>query len=568
MIKDFDKDAFKREIEKCTKEDYEVGLCKDANLVQRECKVLDVILGNCGCKEVGKKAYCCDVQGNCNYGVIKDTVEVPGKTKTFCVDTETQNVREEKDIREAKVKTKEETDKSSYSWTYVMSLAKMLDRTISNEYDFEEYYEYSLENYKKYIDKKENYSNMTVEQYRASELENAKADTIVTEDIDYRDEKTKIDDKNGSWNKGNLISSWSEVPKNSTIVSGTVTKKTVKVEENVLKQGKEYIDTYVWSNTLKFKNSNSGIYNIESVKEISGDDFRSSDVKYYGLLYDDKEINLIDIMNSDNTIFEQYTESENVSNNVGIDKNKLEISYNVLKKDLKNIAEEYPLSGLMYGNSLNIREGMNLSNIVAAEGTNGTLLALALSYKGNSLADMMTIDDCNIFWKADWCAMFVSYCMRKLEKNTGITIPIPNYFSCTSQCWANYHDKIGFFDVQEWVDANPTAQYVNSNPANIAPLSAIQPGDIVLFSWKGDKDPGNRDHTAIVQSVEKDESGKVTSITTVDGNWGSDGRGFNYSKVSIVEHVGFNTGYYDLGSIASFISISTVKSAFEKGNTW
>lgn len=84
----------------------------------------------------------------------------------------------------------------------------------------------------------------------------------------------------------------------------------------------------------------------------------------------------------------------------------------------------------------------------------------------------------------------------------------------------------------------------------IAPISNIQPGDIVLFSWKGDENPGNRDHTAIVKSVEKDDEGNVTSITTIDGNWNSGGRGFNYSKVSIVEHVGFNTGYSDLGSIA------------------
>jgi len=49
----------------------------------------------------------------------------------------------------------------------------------------------------------------------------------------------------------------------------------------------------------------------------------------------------------------------------------------------------------------------------------------------------------------------------------------------------------------------------------IAPISNIQPGDIVLFSWKGDENPGNRDHTAIVKSVEKDDEGKLQATFKV-----------------------------------------------------
>lgn len=546
----------------CDDKDYAKGLCIYHQGVTK-CSDTDVKNNHCNCSRVGENVLCAGQGGKASWGIIAKDVK---EKTTYCVDTEKQDVKEEKDVREAVVSNEDETDTLTYSWTYVISLAKTLDRVISNEYTFEEYFEYSLENFLKFINKKDDYKSMTAEQYQESEKTNSKADAMTTESKDYNTDDTTTDDSNFDWNKSKVVEDWSSVPSDAgTVVQKSDKSQVVRTVTNIKKVGKEYLDSYEWSDTLKFSKTNSGVYNLDSVKDIAGDDLTAEDTKYYNYLYIDKELNIIDIMNSDSNIFKNY-EYYAKSSNIGTDKQRLDISYNVLKKDISDLAESYPLSGLMYGNSLNIIEGLNLGAVVAAGSENDGLLSLALSYEGNNLSDMMAIDNMNIFWKDHWCAMFVSFCMRKLEKDTGIVIPIPNYFACTSGCWGKYHEKPGFYDVQEWVDANPSVTNKNTNPANIAPLASIQPGDIILFSWVGDSTPGNRDHTAIVKSVEKDASGNVTKIETIDGNWG--GSTFNSSKVKTVAHTGFNTNYWDLRSIASFISVSTVMAEYEKGNTW
>lgn len=486
---------------------------------------------------------------------------------TYCTDSKTEVSVEEKNIREALVNNKEDTDFLSYKWTYVISMAKMFDKVISNSYNFEAYYNYPLDNYNSFINKTGTYASMTVEEFREAEKTNSKADSFATSEEDYNNTETSTILDTAAWTEENVVES---IPDEAVKLEGTESVEVVKEIVKVTKKGKEYTDEYSWSDTLKFDESKSGKYNLDSVKDVTGDDLTADDKEYYDGIVDEQELNLVDLMNSDNEIYEGYLDSEyrnEDTTNIGISKSELDISYNVLKKDLTELTEKYPISGLMYGNSLDILEGLNLASIVAAGSINEAILNLALSFEGNYLADMMAVDDIGIFWKDEWCAMFVSYCLRKVEKETGITIPIPNYYSCTTGCWSKYHEKPGFYDVQEWVEANPTAEYRNTNPANIAPLASIQPGDIVLFNWVNGG-AGNRDHTAIVKSVEKDESGNVIGITTVDGNIGGNGRGFSYSKVTVWEHTKSQKTSYDLRSIASFISVSTVLDEAEKGNIW
>lgn len=537
--------------ESCVETDYDNELCKDYVM-----KVDEI-----SCKD--------NWSAGCTYGVLKQdiTSTMSGKKK-YCTDTINTTTSEEKDVREAKLKNTSETDTKSYSWNYLITTAKMFDRVISNKYKFEPYYQYSLDNYNKFINKKDEYANMTVEEYRESEKANSHADDFTIEELDYEAiEKNDKAEVSENWNSYCVVEN---IPSNATL-TGELTTKTVKASEEIIKQGKEYIDKYNWSDNLKFEETTSGIYNVESVKDVTGDDLSSSDVTYYEDLYADKDINIIDLMNSSEDIYKNYmsVEEQSVSTtNIGIRKHALDISYNVLKKDLKELAEKHPLSGLMYGNSLDILEGLNLGMVSSASGVNDAMVMVADSHLGYNLDQMLALNHKGTFFRNHWCAMFVSYCMRTVEEKTGINIPIPNYTGCTT-FWRLYNSKPGFFDVQEWVDANQGSECVQSDPTHIAPLSSIQPGDIILYCWTS---AGDRDHTAIVKTVEKDDSGNVTKIVTIDGNWGGSGLGepsYNYSKVKYAEHVaGGGSSYTSLSSIASFVSVSTVLAEAEKGNIW
>ncbi len=557
--------------EACTKEDYEAGLCKDSRMsITTKVPCNDKIGGNkiCNVDDLGnsfiyKTTNCKDTWiAGCSYGTKKATTEV-----TYCTDDETTAIPTVvQGVRETKNPV---NDVKTYNWTYVTSTAKMLDKVISNSYNFEAYYNYSTENYNNFINKTGDYGTKTIEEYREAEKTNSKSDELTQVDVDYNETEKTETASNASWKSSTdkyVVASFSSIPAGGTFKSGSTQTKKINTVVEITKTGKEYTDTYSWSDNLNFSESKSGIYNIDSVKDITGDDFSETDEIYYKALYEDKDINLIDLMNSDDTIYKDYIggdASSSSTNNIGIRKSALSISYNVLRTDLQELAEQYPLSGLMYGNSLGILEGLNLGAVVAAGGINEALITLAMSHLGDNLDHMMSINNHGTFFRNHWCAMFVSYCLREIEHQTGQKIPIPNYAACTT-FWNQNNAKPGFFDVKEWVEQGISGRLcVQSDPTHIAPLSSIQPGDIILFSYDSE---GRRNHTSIVKTVEKDEAGNVTSITTIDGNWGTSNGGFNGSKVQEVVHTA--SSYVSLKKIASFVSISTVLAEAERGNLW
>jgi len=553
----------------CNKDDYDKGLCEDSVMnVTIPCTDADIDTGVCYIEDESgnypTKTVSCNDEWykGCSYGVLKqDVTETVTTDKKYCIDTVSTDSHEQKDVRES-INTK--TDTITYSWNYVISSAKMLDKVISYQYNFQPFYQYSLTNYNNFIAKKGEYSNMTVADFRELEQNKSKAIEFTVNEQEYNDAEVKEDVKNAGWNKSYVIN---KIPEGAVKVEGTTESKQVVKTVEIVKEGKKYTDTYNWSDTLNFAGTKSGIYNVDSVKDVTGDDLTSDDYSYYNSIYAYKELNLIDLMNSNNELYENYVEVEDRSsqtNNIGIRRDALDISYNVLENSLRTLAQTYPITGLMYGSSFNILEGLNLGAVVAAGTVNDAIVVTADAHLGYDLNQMLSLNTYGTFFRNHWCAMFVSYCMRTVEDKTGVTIPIPNYTGC-STFWRNNHTKPGFYDVQEWVEVNPNASLKNTDPANIAPMAAIQPGDIILYSWDSN---GIRNHTAIVKSVEKDSNGNVISITTIDGNWEGNGD-YNKSKVKYAKHTaGGGSSYTNLSSIASFVSVSTVLAEAEQGNIW
>ena len=556
--------------EACTAEDYANGLCKDSKMtITRNCTRREYNSGSFGCSDVrGIKTYtinCTDrwLTG-CSYGVIKQDITKDKIIKqTLCTDVVTESIDNENDIRESKNAKK--TDVITYRWNYVISLAKLFDRVISSEYEFQPYYNYSLDNYNRFINKTGSYSSMTVDEFKESESNNSRTDNFTHDSKDYYDRTEKNVINNTNWNKDNVVAT---IPAGAKKVANSDSSAIVLQKQTIVKDGEEYTDTYEWNDRLNFKESKSGIYNMDSVKDVTGDDLSSDDATYYNNLYLGQEINLVDLMNSDKDIYSKYMSAYEISNdttNIGIRKSALGVSYNVLEKDLTELSETYPISGLMYGSSLGIESvgfsmlsGLNLAGITAAGGLNEAIVNYASQFQGKNLDYMMSIDDTGVFFRNHWCAMFVSYNLRKIEKETGIKIPIPSFTGC-STFWRNYKDKPGFYDVIE-----SSAITKNTDPTHLVSIEGIQPGDIVLFNWDGS---AIRHHTAIVKEVQRDASGKVTNVITIDGNW--EGTSYNNSRVLFCDHkVGSRSIYSSLSSIASYISVSTVMSEAEKGNTW
>lgn len=220
-----------------------------------------------------------------------------------------------------------------------------------------------------------------------------------------------------------------------------------------------------------------------------------------------------------------------------------EIQYN---EDDVAIADE--VINAYYSQEYGLVGGASVSDFVAAGDTNESVVNFAAQFNGKKLAYMMDIDDTNTFWANEWCAMFVSYCMKKAS------VPVTSFAGC-SVFWNQCKSKPGFYDIS----GSKNGGYITSDPNHIATYKQIQPGDILLFRWDGATTP--RSHTGICKSVEKDASGNVTSITVIEGNTGSGG--YNNTKVSIIT---YNTA--SMKNIVSFVSISKVIAENERGNSW
>ncbi|MCQ2451693.1 MAG: CHAP domain-containing protein, partial [Oscillospiraceae bacterium] len=99
----------------------------------------------------------------------------------------------------------------------------------------------------------------------------------------------------------------------------------------------------------------------------------------------------------------------------------------------------------------------------------------------------------------DWCAMFASFCLHYAEVPSVPTEETPVYVPAAAGCeaWVEQLDELGCY-----ASARDTIP---------------EPGDIVFFDF--DSDP-TADHVGLVYGLITDEeSGRVTALKTIEGNW-------------------------------------------------
>lgn len=533
----------------CSKAEHDDGLCEDVTEIKNNL--------------TGKMEKCSDLPQEvydrtaCNYGVIKAQTSV--STKVYCVDkVDISSPTDEFDIRE---EVKKPVEKVPYSWTYVVSSAKVFDSALYNKYTFTPYYSYD---YKAKLNaflkadgtatRAAGYDEL-VTKFSDGEKENAKTDSYKHEKKAYEavEEKTT-----GSTEKNNSSYTYVDNFPTGLIYKSTVSKKVIQTTKTIKKVGQEYTDYYEWNDKLdyQFDDSKKGIYNTNSVKDITGDDLSQSDSEYYSEIYKDQEINLIDLLNSNQEIYKNFlssTDQNTQTTNIGIRRNFLDISYNVLRKDLSNV---YAKGSLLYGTSLGITGASLLSGAMIVAGQeSASIVSLAESFadKGIGLSYFLNNNKNGIFTSSHWCAMFVSYCVRTVEEQTGTPIPMKTFWGCTTfRRESLAADMIGFYDV-----IGNRSSLTTTDPKHLAPLERLQPGDVILRSYTHGADW--RDHTAIVKSVEKNTEGKVTTVVTIDGNYGGSGNDsafWNSSSVKTTRITGSQ-----LTSIASFVSIPEVIAA-------
>ncbi|MBR6614083.1 MAG: CHAP domain-containing protein, partial [Clostridia bacterium] len=201
-----------------------------------------------------------------------------------------------------------------------------------------------------------------------------------------------------------------------------------------------------------------------------------------------------------------------------------------------------------YSNTFGLFAGASAENFDEAGPINASVVKYAEQFNGKKLAYMRSIDDTNTFLNDEWCAMFVSFVMKKAG------VGVPKFYGC-STFWANYKDKPGFYDI---VASNHQSYITKSSSHRVANWNEIKPGDILLFRWPDAKSHVARNHTGICKSVQKNAYGDVISITTIEGNTGTGG--YSNTKVSIKTYSGTNrSSYSSLTNIVSFVDIQAVK---------
>lgn len=216
----------------------------------------------------------------------------------------------------------------------------------------------------------------------------------------------------------------------------------------------------------------------------------------------------------------------------------------------EDVALAVDLISQYYAQKFGLIAGAVASDFIPAGTLNESVVNYASQFDGWKLAALKNIDDLNVFFNDQWCAMFVSFCMKKAS------VPVPIFYGCSS-FWRTYKSKPGFFDVA----GAKNGGHITEDRRHIANLNQVQPGDILLFRWNGTSSTVARCHTGICKSIEIDSSGNVKKLVAIEGNTG--GNGYWDSKVSIREYTGDS-----LKNIVSFVSISTVKVQYDNGNAW
>ncbi len=193
-----------------------------------------------------------------------------------------------------------------------------------------------------------------------------------------------------------------------------------------------------------------------------------------------------------------------------------------------------------YSSSFGLVAGAVASDFDPAGPLNESVVKYASQFENKRLAYMRKIDDTGIFFDNHWCAMFVSFVMKKAG------VPIKSFTGCSS-FWSKYNKYPGFYDIRNTNNGG----YITKDSSHIAANhNLIRPGDILLFRWYGGSSAA-RHHTGICHSVET-SGGNVVAIYVIEGNTGSSNY-FN-SKVSIRKYEGDA-----MKQIVSFVSINQVK---------
>ncbi len=285
-----------------------------------------------------------------------DITDENGETtsKTLCTDATDKTTSEEKGIRE----TVNSKDVKTYRWNYVVSAAKTFDTVINSKYGIQGYYNYSTDVYENYISKADGYSDMTVEEYAEAEQSNAHADSFSHTDKEYHDTKIENVPHVASWNAAYVVTSIPE----GAVLTDEIVSDTVSEKITTVKDGLEYEDIYVWNDNLTFEETTSGVYNVDSVEDITGDLY-GSDEEYYRGLYLGGDLNIIDLMNADKEIYSQYLTSPE-SDTIGCRHSILEVGYMVLSDDLATLMASHPTSGLAYGSSI----GLDINSLAVLDG--------------------------------------------------------------------------------------------------------------------------------------------------------------------------------------------------------
>ena len=195
-----------------------------------------------------------------------------------------------------------------------------------------------------------------------------------------------------------------------------------------------------------------------------------------------------------------------------------------------------------YSNSFGLLGSLSVQAYKEGTSKNSSVVNFAEQFINRKWTYFMSIDDTGIFIPGEWCAMFVSYIMKKAD------VGVKTFLGCTT-FWELYQDEPGFYDIK---NTNAGSNITNDASHVKANHNGIAPGDILLFRWNtyGAK----RNHTGICKSVEYDNNGNVIKIITIEGNTG--GGGYTGSKVSERTYSGSS-----LKQIVSYVSIYEVENS-------
>ncbi len=112
--------------------------------------------------------------------------------------------------------------------------------------------------------------------------------------------------------------------------------------------------------------------------------------------------------------------------------------------------------------------GASARNFVLAGELNTSIITFGSQFDGKNLAYMMAVDDTGTFWQDEWCAMFVTYNMRK----AGVPVAFSACGSFRRYCLK--YDVPGFYDIVDNKCYAVRAGSVTRQPEHMGTYNEIQ----------------------------------------------------------------------------------------------